>query len=417
MKGFKKEIDTVLKEAKNLIENKKYLKAISQLEKHKNYFKKNVDYLLLLAEAYEKIGNNEKAEEYFEQARFIEADIRSRQNLLKSQYFIEKKDYIEAKKLLEEAIDLNPFDPEPYVELHKLYKRQGIKKEALKILKILLTIDPFLEYPYVELGTYYYSTGNLDMAESVIEEGLKKIDTVSYLYESAKFFQLIGDFDRAEELMRKVCEKSPDDVDYKQKFVEILISSGKAEEALDVLLTSLEKFPDAPYLYQYVASIYDILGKDDLAEFYIRKAIANSESYLKEDSMRMLSEFLIERGKYDQAEQVLREIIDYAESSWLIMDAFLELAIIYMEQERFEDILQIAKEILREGLITEEEKMELLEIISDVLEADEKLIAAKKVCEYVLKNSTDEKQKKRCYTKLSRLREIVYLEKFWKKNQ
>jgi len=415
LRGFKREVESILKEVRILVESKKYLKAISKLEKHKNYFKKDIDYLLLLAEIYEKVGNNEKAEEHLEKARFIEADIRSKENLAKSQDFIEKKDYVKAKKLLEEAISLNPFDPALYVELHKLYKKQGLNKKAAKILKILLMISPYAEYPYVELSSYYYSAGNIDLAESIMEDGLKRINSPSFLYESAKFYQIIGDFDKAEELMLQLYGSFPQDIDYVQKLAEIFLSNSKPEYALDVLMEALTHFEDAPYLYQYIATIYDTLGKEEESEFYMRRAISTSESYLKEDSMRMLSEFLLEKNKYDQAEQVLREMIDFAESSWLVMDAFLELAILYMEQEQFGKIVDVAKQILRDGLITEEEKMELLEIVADVFEADGKLFSAKKVCEYLMKNTKDEKQIKRCYTKLNHLKELIFLEKVWKK--
>ncbi|WP_456438051.1 tetratricopeptide repeat protein [Desulfurobacterium sp.] len=414
MKGYKKEIDSVIKEARRLIESKKYHRAISELEKHKAY-SRDVEYFLLLAEAYERIGNEEKAEEYFEQARFLEAAIKSKEQLKKSHFLIKRKEYVKAREALLEAINLNPFEPEIYVELHKLYKRQGLKKEAAKVLKSLMTVSPFLDYPYLELAGHYYSTGNYDMVAHILEQGLERINKTSFLYESARLYQLIGEMEKAEDLLREACNREPKNVDLRQKLVDVLIGLSKIEEALSLLLDTLELYPDSPYLLQSVATVYEMMGDDEKAEFFMRKAVSVSDSFIKEDSLRMLADFLIEKGRIDQAEEALMEIIDTAESSWLIMDAFIELALICMEQNRNRCVIDVAKRILKSDLLSEEEVFELLEILSDVLEEEGYIFAARRVCKYIIEHSKNEKQLKRCYATVNRLSEVISLEKMWKK--
>ncbi|WP_456398139.1 tetratricopeptide repeat protein [Desulfurobacterium sp.] len=414
MKGFKREIDSIIREARHLIENKKYHRAISELEKHKAYLR-NVEYFLLLAEAYERIGNEEKAEEYFEQARFLEATIKSREQLKKSHFLIKKKEYVKAKEVLLRAIELDPFEPEIYIELHKLYKKQGLKREAAKVLKSLLTVAPFLDYPYLELAGHYYSTGNHEMVDYILSQGLGRIDKPSFIYESARLYQLIGELEKAERLLREICSREPKNVDYRQKLVDVLIGLSRIDEALFMLIDILRLYPDSPYLLQSIATVYELKGDDEKAEFFMRKAVAVSDSFIKEDSMRMLADFLIEKGKIDQAEEVLREIIETAESSWLVMDAFIEFALICMEQNRTYSVIDVAKKVLKSQLLTEEELLEFLEILSDVLEEEGHIFAAKKVCEYLIKRSKNKKQLKRCYTNINRLSELISLEKMWKK--
>ncbi|WP_457568928.1 tetratricopeptide repeat protein [Desulfurobacterium sp.] len=414
MKGFKREIDSIIREARRLIENKKYHRAISELEKHKAY-SRDVEYFLLLAEAYERIGNEEKAEEYFEQARFLEATIKSKERLKKSHFLIKKKEYVKAREALLEAIELDPFEPEVYIELHKLYKRQGLKKEAAKVLKSLMTVAPFSDYPYLELAGHYYSTGNYDMVDYILSLGLERIDKTSFIYESARLYQLIGEVEKAEALLREACNREPENVDYRQKLVDVLIGLSKIDEALSLLMDTLKLYPESPYLLQSIATVYELKGDDEKAEFFMRKAVSVSDSFIKEDSMRMLADFLIEKGKIDQAEEILREIIETAESSWLVMDAFIEFALICMEQNRTHSVIDVAKKILKSQLLTEEELLELLEILSDVLEEEGHIFAARKVCEYVIKRSKNEKQLKRCYANINRLSELISLEKMWKK--
>ncbi|WP_457568457.1 tetratricopeptide repeat protein [Desulfurobacterium sp.] len=414
MKGFKREIDTVIREARRLIKEKKYHRAISELERHKAH-SRDVEYFLLLAEAYEKIGNEEKAEEYFEQARFLEAAIKSREQLKKSHFLIKKKDYVKAREALLKAISLDPFEPQVYKELYKLYKKQGLKKEAARVLKNLITIAPYSEYPYLELAGHYYSTGNYEKVNQILSQGIEKIKTPSFLYESAGFYQLIGELEIAEDLLRKAIIQQPKNLDYRQKLVDVLVGLGRMEEALEVLDETLKLYPESPYLLQGIATVYEMMGEDEKAEFFMRKAVAEADSFIREDSLRMLADFLIEKGKIDQAEEVLLEIVDTAESSWLVVDAFVELALICIGQERAELVFKTAKKILRSNILTEEETLEILEVLADVLESEGYMFSAKKVYNWIINRSKDEKQLKRCYTNVTRLSEIISLEKMWKK--
>jgi len=130
-KNFKEcvtDVKSILEKAENFIKSKNYRKAVEELERHKI---RSVDYFLLLAEAYEGLGNSEKAEFYLEEARFLDTELRSKEKLRKGITLASMKNFRAAEQLLLESVKLNPFEKDAYYELYRLYRTEnGLKKRV-----------------------------------------------------------------------------------------------------------------------------------------------------------------------------------------------------------------------------------------------------------------------------------------------
>ena len=402
------DVKSILEKAENLIKSKNYRKAVEELEKHKI---RNVDYFLLLAEAYEGLGNKEKAEIYFEEARFLDTELRSKEKLQKGISLVSTRNFRAAEQLLTESVRLNPFEKDAYYELYRLYRETGSYKKMVETLQSLMTIDPFSPFPYLELSRLYALRRQYRKAVEVLRFALERIDLPELHFELGKVLADMGNLEEAKEELSEACRQDFLNIEYRQKLAEIMVNDEDYEGALQVVMSTLELYPDAVYVIQSAAALYDLLGNEELAEYYYRLAISKSEGFVKEDALKLFSEFLAEKGRYDQAEEVLREIIDTTENLWILLDAFSELAIILVEQERYRDIVEVGKKLLKHPELTEEEYCEVAEIIADALYEDKKYEEALRYYKEIVSYSKDEKLIKRSYSRLKEIEEILSLER------
>ena len=242
MKGYKnhRDLENIIKKARSYMDRKNYKKAIEELEKAGKYSLKDVDFYLTLAEAYERLGNLDKAEEYFEKARFLDTDLRSKEKVRKGIDLISKKNLDEAESELKKAIELNPFESDAYVELYKLYKSKSGYKKAIDLLKTLLVVEPFMEFPYLELSNYYLMVRDFKSAIALLERGLSYVESPRLRFELSKAYQSIGELEVAEDNLRIACQMDYTNLEYRQKLAEILVYQSRYTDALEVLYGALE---------------------------------------------------------------------------------------------------------------------------------------------------------------------------------
>ncbi len=416
MKGYKnfRNLEGIIKKAKSYMEKKNYKKAIEELEKAGKYSLKDVDFYLTLAEAYEKVGKFDKAEEYFEKARFLDTDLRSKEKVRKGIDLISRKNLDEAEKELRKAIELNPFEADAYIELYKLYKSKSGYKRAIELLKILLVVDPYREFPYLELANYYFMVRDFNSIVNLLEKGLSFKESPRLRFELSKAYQSLGKLEEAEDNLKIACQIEYSNLEYRQKLAEILVYQNRYSDALDVLFGALEVFPDAVYVMQSIANLYHLMGNSDLAEFYFRKAVAKAEGFVKEDARKHLAEYLVEVGKLDQAEEELKSLIESSDNVWIKIDSFVDLSLILMEQERFNDIVQWGRFLLEDQDLTNEEFCEVAEIVAEALQEVGEFERALDLYRRVLRYGSNERMIKRCYAQFKNLEEIVLLENMWK---
>ena len=406
-------VKSVLEKAQSLIKSKNFRKAVEELEKNKV---RDVDYYLLLAEAYEGLGNSEKAEVYLEEARFLDTELRSRELLQRGITLASMRNFKAAERELLESIKLNPFEKEAYLELYRLYRETSAHRKMVKTLENLMTLDPYSKFPYVELARYYSLRRNFRKAEAVLKGGLELMESAELHYELGKVYADWGKLEEAKEELREACRLDYRNADYRQKLIEVLVNDEDYKGALEVVHNTLELYPDAVYLLQSAGALYDLLGKEEIAEHYYRKAVSVSEGFIRDDALKMLAEFLAEKGKYDQAEEALKEILYNTDNVWILLDVFSELSIILLEQERLSDIVEIGKFVLQNPELSEEEFCEVAEVVGDALFESGEFKEAKEFYRKIVETADDEKMIKRAYSKLKEAEEVDSLEDMIKRS-
>lgn len=402
---------TVLRKAESLIKGGNYKKAVEELEKLKF---RSVDYYLLLAEAYEGLGRKEESERYLEEARFLDGELRSKEKLSKALDLASKKKFLAAEKELLESIELNPFEKSAYLTLYSIYREIGLVKKQIRVLEYIKTLDPYNPYPYLELARIYSLRRNYAKSISILKDALSRFETAELHFELGKTLADAGRFEEAKEELSKACLLDFKNVEYRQKLAEVFVNEEDYEGALEVVLSTLELYPEATYVLQSAAALYDLLGEDELAEYYYRLAVSSSEGFVREDSLKVLAEYFVEKGRYDEAEEILKEIIETSDNLWLILDAFAELSIVLIEQDRFKDIVLWGRKVLSNPEVAEEEYCEVAEVVADALFEEGNLEEALRYYEEILSYTKNEKLLKRAYSRSREIEEILGLEKLLK---
>ncbi len=411
MKGFRKQnldFDEIVKSTRQLLLNGDYAKAIENLKSYRG--SKDSNYYSLLAELYQRNGNIEESEICKRKAKLIDNNTKSKEKLRTGIQFLSNSKLREAEGELNEAIKLNPFEVQAYTELYNLYKKQYRYLEAFSLLEDVLVLKPFSEFPYLEMARLYYLAGKIDRAIDILGKGLLKVESATINFELGKLYFENGKLDRAINCISMACRLDFKNLDYREKLIEFLIYNTDYERALEVCSSTLYLYPGSAYVIANVASIYEAMGELDLSEFYYRLAVSSSDGFTKQSMTKDLADFLIDHGKFDQAEQELIELIRPSVNLWIAIDAFAELSLIYTNEDRHSDVVRIGEALLKHPDMSKEERCEILEIVTDALFNQGKFLDAKQKCSFIIKASSDRKLVKRCYIKLRAIEEIDLLE-------
>ena len=133
----KSNLDTILEQVKNLVKNKNYLKAISELEQILAQYPNNFNIYYLLAKVYADLGKYPQAKQYCEQALSVDS-----RNIM-PHYILaniaeEQGNITEAKVILKRIIYLAPDSISAYLELASIYQQEGDITRCVKMRNVAL---------------------------------------------------------------------------------------------------------------------------------------------------------------------------------------------------------------------------------------------------------------------------------------
>jgi tetratricopeptide (TPR) repeat protein len=193
---------------------------------------------------------------------------------------------------LKQAIQLNPRDYFAYAELGWLYRDQGKYAQAEAAFKKSIEFNPKNDTTYVELGRLYreedyQEPGKYPQAEELFMQAIKlnpKNDDAYFelgrLYREEDYRDP-GKYPFAEAALKKAVELNP-----KNRFActvlgWLYLEHGKYPEAEAVLKKAMDLYPDNDKLWGAMWSLYENMGRPDLAEKYARKVDqVRQEDYL-----------------------------------------------------------------------------------------------------------------------------------------
>jgi tetratricopeptide (TPR) repeat protein len=159
--------------------------------------------------------------------------------------YVQTGRYAEAKKQLEQAIDLDANDARAWIESGNLHWQLGEKKEALQALRRAVAIEPDNDEPYRALAVVLMQMGELTEAENLLRQGLRRLDANKRWQLHLTLAQVI----------RAIADRGNDRKLYEEAHQEVRLSLRLKDELeshfeLGLILAKLEDYDGAIFEFQ-----------------------------------------------------------------------------------------------------------------------------------------------------------------------
>ena len=154
----------------------------------------------------------------------------------------------EAEQWIEQALALEPDNTRLKMMLARIYASAGNSKSAIEVLDDVLNDEPDNEEALFLLGSLYAQSQKLEEAVATLEKAAKQKGTRSFMahYYLGKIYMERGDTDRAKEEFLKAAEANPRFTPVYIDLAEIYEDENDEENALKMWQTVMENQPANP---------------------------------------------------------------------------------------------------------------------------------------------------------------------------
>ena len=185
----------------------------------------------------------------------------------------------EAEKCYRELIGLRPGAPWNYILLGMLLFKAERVSDGIEVLKAGLEIMPDSVLLLSKIAGFYMKAGRFPEASEYSRAALalepRNFDAIVVAGWSE---DMRGNWAEAAGLYRMAMEVEPENKTVRMKYAYVLGAMGQSEEAARMDEALKKEYPDDPKIYTDLSVIYTALGKMDLAETNLGRAVALNPS-------------------------------------------------------------------------------------------------------------------------------------------
>ncbi|KPJ59396.1 MAG: hypothetical protein AMJ46_11230 [Latescibacteria bacterium DG_63] len=340
------------------LSQKNFEKAVMELETAVEQEPDNGLAHLKLAMAYAEIGETKKAGEEFNRALELDPKLEKDVDANRRHYWVEhfnegvrlsqeEKDFAEAAKEFEKAIELDPLDVRAYTNLGFCYTQLGDHEKALSLFEKAAELEPTDEASRKNLAGIYEDMANNHFKSRNYPEAIKfyqkaldfDSDRINCVFQlgichfqkaSAETSTAVArqDYERALELYARVLEKEPDEVDVVFNMGIANLALDNLDEAMQLLKRAVDTDPKVPEFHKILGRAYARAALQELAvtELVISKALDTSRGRRMTDIDGWISPDAV-KARYGELGDVMtslqefgkpEEIYSYQESGSIV---------------------------------------------------------------------------------------------------
>lgn len=297
----------------------------------------NVQIMLMLANAYERNGNRELAQERMAQA--VQTSEHQPDVALRYVQALVADDKIGvAESVLNSALRRHPQNRDLTIALGQVKLRQSDWRAATQIAGQLRIVDP--DDPVAErmeaaalLGQRRFDEG-ADILRSLVQDDVQDPDSVVAL---VRALLAGGDIDRARAFLTERLERVPDDATALVLLASIQSSLGQLDEAEGNLKKAIEFDPANAGAYASLARIYNSQGRGELVSETLARGLELNEQDI---SLRLTRAMQLEReGRIDEAIEIYAELYRERPNAAVIANNFASL----LADHRYQDPEQLQR--------------------------------------------------------------------------
>lgn len=263
--------------------------------------------------------------------------------------------YSEALSALENAQKLRP----DLVEAQNLkgqlqYQNQDLKgaestlKQAIETSK-----DPLA---YYNLGMVYKKDGKAAEAKAAFLDALNTAAAGEIAYKAATQLGMLhatqGDLANAKYYFERAVALSPANAKYHYNLALLLHQTGENERALTELNEAIKLGSENPQTYMYISRLYAELGKPELAEAALRRAL--SEAPKDPVILSQMGDMLVAQAKWAPAIQIFRELYETSPKTQEKAQALYNLGKVFMALKDYRNATQALESAYQIDMLNED---------------------------------------------------------------
>lgn len=262
---------------------------------------------LALAMLQVKIGDLPAAEAGFQ--KVLELNPKAMQpRLLLGNFYESQKRYVEAQKQFSQAQALDPSSLDPRKSLAKLYLAEGRKADAEAVLQQAMSDLPHNPDSLLALSDFYFETGDLD--KSVAEYHALYQDRPNDLQVKEKYVQLLiqaGRYGEARGYNDEILKANPKDDDALVHRSQMQILSGDVTNAAQTLQMVINNDPNNMQAHFALGMALEKQGNLDRALSEWREAVRLNPDF--PDAQRSIADVAMLQGDMTTLEDAANQMI------------------------------------------------------------------------------------------------------------
>lgn len=332
-------------EGQALSQSGKHAEAIAILEDGLKIRDDIPDYLSLLGELYERVGQTDKAIEFYGEVQRETGDPRIARRV--AEILIENERSEEAIPLLEQMVDKHPQEDDLRMSLGKALRLEQRYEEAVEVLESLAEKDRYdLEANY-ELALSLASLGEREKAIDRFNYllGISDGEQIQSIFKAnlAILYEESHQFEKSIDLLQEVVESNPESLDNKLRLVYALQAGEKFDQALTLANDLAREHPSNPYvLIARAQALSDVGNLDEGLEF-----LEGQQEHFQDRQLYFIAraQLFTRKKQFDRAEEAIRNgLEEFPESERLRY----QLGAILERQDRYDEAEQQFKALLEE---------------------------------------------------------------------
>ncbi len=294
-------------------------------------------------------------------------------------FFLKGKKAVSEIEQFEELIRKNPEDDRAYVRLAELYARAGRETKAIEtyekvavifekkgflnkakaVLKQALLLNP-------EHGKINVLLADYDKQSGLVKDAAMRYNT------AVNYYVKIGNKMAAINILRKMLELYPGNVNLSVKLANMLVAEGMNHDAEKVLLPIAESLKNSDKVNEYVSVLkllYTATGSDSeigrtLVNFYLKKG-----SY--SNALIVLQKLVVDNPDTIEFLEKLAFVFEKLGETQKLIAIYKQIAVVYTKHKNYAERDEMYRKILeldpddREALLILNENAKLRDIISD----------------------------------------------------
>lgn len=184
----------------------------------------------------------------------------------------------EALKYGKKAVEADPENKYYHLLIAEVYSKQEKPQQAAEVLNSLMQTSENSQQYILDLASLYLASQEFDKALDALDRAEEYYGVVAQLsFQKQKIYLQKNDLESAVNEGLKLIEAHPGHSQYVLSLVEMLFNNGKTDQALEVVLQSLETYPNQPDLHLAAYTLYKAKNELESAQSYLIKAFSNPD--------------------------------------------------------------------------------------------------------------------------------------------